>query len=200
MRSPLLMLKVGALVLGSTAFYTYVGQMVPQKEVHPPAEVKMSATMTTDDLVRVGKEIAEGKGLCLTCHTIGKTTGPFRFPDLGGIGGRAKTRIPGMDDVAYLAQSLYDPDGYIVEGFVKGMPAIDKPPIALTQQEILAVIAYLQSLGGTPTVTLETRLPQTGIGAGPPGPAPAVPAPAAEGSGAPAAPPPPGTQPGGASR
>jgi hypothetical protein len=36
------------------------------------------------------------------------------------------------------------------------MPAINKPPIGLTDEEILCVIAYLQSLGGTPTVTLQT--------------------------------------------
>ena len=32
------------------------------------------------------------------------------------------------------------------------------PPIALTDQEILTVIAYMQSLGGTPSVTMETTL------------------------------------------
>ena len=37
------------------------------------------------------------------------------------------------------------------------MPPINKPPIALTDQEILCVIAYLQTLGGTPTVTLQTK-------------------------------------------
>jgi hypothetical protein len=37
------------------------------------------------------------------------------------------------------------------------MPPINKPPIGLTDQEILCVIAYLQTLGGTPTVTLETK-------------------------------------------
>ena len=36
------------------------------------------------------------------------------------------------------------------------MPTINRPPIALTDQEILCVIAYLQSLGGTATVTLQT--------------------------------------------
>ncbi len=38
------------------------------------------------------------------------------------------------------------------------MPGINKPPISLTDQEILAVIAYLQSQGGTPTVTMATEL------------------------------------------
>ena len=43
-------------------------------------------------------------------------------------------------------------------GFNPGMPPISKPPIGLTDDEILAVIAYLQSLGGTTTVTMETKL------------------------------------------
>ncbi len=45
--------------------------------------------MTTADMVKVGREIMEGKGLCLTCHTIGKT-GALRFPDLEGIGARRR--------------------------------------------------------------------------------------------------------------
>jgi mono/diheme cytochrome c family protein len=132
-----------------------VGQLVPQKEVLPPEETVMRADMTTDEMVTIGRQIMEGKGLCTTCHTIGQT-GALRFPDLDGIGARAAERIPGLSDVEYLAQSLYEPDIYIVEGFNPGMPVINKPPIGLTDQEILSVIAYLQSLGGTPNVTLQT--------------------------------------------
>jgi mono/diheme cytochrome c family protein len=150
-----LIARIGALVLASTAFYTYVGQMVPQKVVLPPEETVLSTELTTADMVKVGREIVEGKGLCATCHTIGKS-GALRFPDLAGIGGRAKTRIPGMSDVDYLAQSMYEPNVFIVEGFNPGMPEINKPPIGLSDEEILTVIAYLQTLGGTPTVTLKT--------------------------------------------
>ena len=73
--------RIGVLVVATTAFYTYVGQMVPQSEVQPPQETILAADMTTDDMVEVGREIMEGKGLCLTCHTIGQT-GALRFPDL----------------------------------------------------------------------------------------------------------------------
>jgi hypothetical protein len=52
---------------------------------------------------------------------------------------------------------MYDPTAYVVPGFPPAMPPINKPPIGLTDQEILCVIAYLQSLGGTPTVTLQTK-------------------------------------------
>jgi mono/diheme cytochrome c family protein len=115
----------------------------------------MASNLTTADMVTVGRQIMEGKGLCTTCHTIGKS-GALRFPDLDGIGSRAASRVPGMSDIDYLAQSMYEPNAFIVDGFNPGMPVINKPPIGLTDQEILAVIAYLQSLGGTPSVTLET--------------------------------------------
>jgi hypothetical protein len=156
MRVPLI-LRIGALVLATTGFYTYVGQMVPQKEVFPPRESTIGPNMTTEDMERIGREIMEGKGMCLTCHTIGKTSGPFRFPDLAGVGARAKTRVPGLNDVEYLAQSMYEPTAFVVPGFPPAMPPINKPPIGLTDQEILCVMAYLQSLGGTPTVTLQTK-------------------------------------------
>ena len=147
--------RITALVIATTGFYTYVGQLVPQKEVLPPEETVLSTDMTTADMVTVGREVMEGKGLCLTCHTIGKT-GALRFPDLDGVAVRAQSRIPGLSDIDYFAQSMYEPDAYIVEGFNPGMPAINKPPVGLTDQEILCVIAYLQTLGGTATVTLQT--------------------------------------------
>jgi mono/diheme cytochrome c family protein len=150
-------LRIAVLAIATTGFYTYVGQLVPQKEVHPPAEVAISKDMAPEEMVKVGREIMDGKGLCFTCHTVGKS-GVLRFPDLDGIGSRAASRIPGLSDVEYLAQSMYDPDRYIVPGFNPGMPVISKPPIGLSDDEILAVIAYLQSLGGTPTVTMQTRI------------------------------------------
>jgi cytochrome c2 len=153
-----LIVRIGVLVLATTAFYTYVGQMVPQKEVQPPQETVLAANLTTADMVAVGRQIMEGKGLCTTCHTTGKT-GALRFPDLAGVAERANTRSKELgltSDVDYFAQSMYEPDAYIVPGFNPGMPVINKPPIGLTDQEILCVIAYLQSLGGTPSVTLQT--------------------------------------------
>jgi hypothetical protein len=149
-------IRIGALVLATTAFYGYVGQLVPQKEVLPPQETTLAGNMTTADMANVGRQIMEGKGFCLTCHTIGKT-GALRFPDLAGVDVRAKTRVPGLSDVEYFAQSMYEPTAYVVAGFPPAMPPINKPPIGLTDQEILCVIAYLQSLGGTPTVTLQTK-------------------------------------------
>ncbi|HEY1302586.1 MAG TPA: cytochrome c [Vicinamibacterales bacterium] len=187
-------IRVGALVLAATSFYTYVGQMVPQKEVMPPQETVIRADLTTADMVKVGREIMDGKGLCFTCHTIGKT-GALRFPDLDGVDVRAQSRVPGLSDIEYFAQSIYEPSKFIVPGFNPGMPVINKPPIGLTDQEILCVIAYLQTLGGKPTVTLQTSHHYY-TPAGAPGAAPA-PATASAPGGAPAAAPAAGAAPGG---
>ena len=94
--------RIGALVIATTGFYTYVGQMVPQKEVLPPQETAIKADLTTADMIKIGREIMEGKGFCLTCHTIGKT-GALRFPDLEGVDTRAQTRVPGLNDIEYFA-------------------------------------------------------------------------------------------------
>ena len=155
--------KIFALTVATTAFYTLVGQLVPQKEIQPPKETVFKKDMSPDELQKTGREIMEGKGLCFTCHTIGKK-GALRFPDLEGIGARAGSRVPGLSDVDYLAQSIYEPSSFIVPGFNPGMPVINKPPIGLTDQEILAVIAYLQSLGGKVTVTLDSKVWPLGAG------------------------------------
>jgi hypothetical protein len=96
-----------------------------------------------------------------------------------------------MSDVEYLAQSMYEPTAFVVQGFPPAMPPVNQPPIALNDQEILCVIAALQALGGTPTVTLKTTHKYFDGKAKPA-------APAAETPAAPAAPPTPAT--GGAAR
>lgn len=155
--------RIFVFVLVVLAFYSYVGQTVPQKVTYPPESTELGGDMTPAQLAAAGEEIVGGKGTCLTCHTIGDHSETLRFPDLGGIGAAAGDRVEGLTGPEYLAQSLYEPNEYIVEGFLAGMPAINRPPINLSDNEILAVIAYLQSLGGEPTVTLDTEFEwQTG--------------------------------------
>lgn len=163
-------IRLALLIVGTTAFYTYLGQLVPQKEVLPPQETVIAQDMTPEELAEIGHQIAESKGICLTCHTIGQS-GALRFPDLDGVGSRAEARVEGLAGVDYLAQSLYHPEAFIVPGFNPGMPVINKPPIGLTDEEIIAVVAWLQSMGGTPTVTLDTTF---GFPGAPGGGAPAA--------------------------
>ena len=157
-------IKLAIVVLGSTALYTYIGQLVPQKTVMPLQAVEIDSDATTEDLVQLGSEIFAGRGTCTLCHTTGKGDTPgLRYPDMDGIATRAATRVEGMGNLQYMARSIYFPDEYIVEGFNPGMPVINKPPIGLTDDEIVAVLAYLQSLGGTPDLTLEVTAEELGI-------------------------------------
>ena len=82
-------LRILALTVATTGFYTLVGQLVPQKEVQPPKETVLKKDMTPDELLKAGRDVMEGKGLCFTCHTVGKS-GALRFPDLAGIGGAGR--------------------------------------------------------------------------------------------------------------
>lgn len=150
-------LKISGFTIVVVLFYSYVGQMVPQQRTDPPETTELSADMTTEEIVQIGQEIVRGKGTCLTCHGMAGEEGG-RFPDLANIGAVAGERRDGYDDVEYLAESLYEPNAYVVEGYNPAMPQVNTPPIDLTDQEIKAVIAYLQSLGGTPTITMDTQL------------------------------------------
>lgn len=156
-------LQVVLLTVGLTGFYMMVGQAVPQKEVQAPEVIEIAEDISDDQMVEIGQGIFEGKGLCSTCHTIGKS-GALRFPDLDNIAVAAASRKPGMSATDYLAESLYEPNAFIVPGFSAGMAIINKPPISLTDPEILTVMAYLQTLGGEPTVTMETKFVYTGGG------------------------------------
>ena len=150
-------LQLALLTVLMTGFYMMVGQAVPQKEVQPPEVIEIAEDVSTEQMVAIGKTIYDGKGICYTCHA-----NTSRYPDLQGIATRAATRRPGYSALDYLAESLYEPGAYIVEGFNPGMPEADKPPIGLTEGEILSVIAYLQTLGGEATVTMDTKTAYTG--------------------------------------
>lgn len=161
MRSPV-GLNVVLVVAGTTLFYTYVGQLVPQKELQPPPKVEISQDMTPAQLAKIGDGIAHNKGLCLTCHTVGSKEATHRYPDLAGVAERAKTRVAGLSQLQYFAQTLCEPNAFIVPGFNPGMPTINKPPVGLNDDELHAVIAWLESQGGEPTITLKDKLPYCG--------------------------------------
>jgi mono/diheme cytochrome c family protein len=153
-----IVVKLAVLTVLATAFYMYVGQLVPQSEVHPPEVVEVAQDVTPEELAEIGRDVFYGRGMCTDCHTIGQT-GMLRFPDLANIAVTAGRRVPGMSALEYLGQSLYDPDAFIVPGFAGGMPAVDRPPVSLTPDEIRAVLAFLQTLGGEATITMETPIP-----------------------------------------
>lgn len=114
-------------------------------------------SLTTERMVELGREIVHGRGLCLNCHSIG-SVGGSQGPSLDGVGQRSRHRVQGLSDIEYLAQSLYEPQAFVVPGYPPVMTPAHQPPIGLDDLEIRMVIAYLQSLGGTPTIAPETKL------------------------------------------
>jgi putative heme-binding domain-containing protein len=51
-----------------------------------------------------------------------------------------------------MVESIVEPDTFIVEGYDKIMPRVYDPPIMLGREKILAVLTYLQTLGGEPDI------------------------------------------------
>jgi mono/diheme cytochrome c family protein len=139
-------LAVALTVIGTLAVYTALANMIPQIESDVPVELTLSADVSSEELVAAGEVVFNGAGGCTACHGLGT-----RAPDLLGVAGSAcASREPGKDCKTYLYEALTSPSVYVVDGFQPIMPDMSR---TLSQQQVWATIAFLQSQGGTVTVT-----------------------------------------------
>jgi putative heme-binding domain-containing protein len=102
-----------------------------------------------------GEKIFWGEGQCHTCHSIGTSGSATRGPNQEGLASRAeeKAKKRGLSSgLEYMVESILDPDKFVVEGYDKIMPKVYDPPIMLGREKILAVLTYLQTLGGVPDI------------------------------------------------
>lgn len=139
-------------------FFVWFANWIPQTRWEAPRTQEISAALTPAELAQVGQAIVRQRG-CLACHTLepgAGVKGGGRGPNLSGVATRRAQGVKGgpANLVEYLAQSLYEPGAYLVEGFANIMPPSTGAPANLTYEEAVAVIAYLQSLGRTPTVKI----------------------------------------------
>jgi mono/diheme cytochrome c family protein len=145
-------IRVVGFVLIILGLFTLVSLSIPQMASLPPIEEKfdIATVKTPTDMATIGQKIFFSKGQCALCHTIGPSESA-RCPDLKGIGSKLSRE--------FLYESLTNPQAYIyqdyrVEGMAKEYPAtmpyINKNPIGLSRNEILAVIAFLQQMSGEP--------------------------------------------------
>lgn len=118
-----------------TGFYAWFGYSIPQSAWEAPKKKVLSPTMTPRELAEAGREIFRKAG-CGVCHSV--TGEKLRGPDLSRIG--AERDVDTMVAILYSGTSV--------------MPPANKPPANLTDEEITAVVAYLQSLGGRPKVRI----------------------------------------------
>lgn len=155
-------LKVLVFNMVIIGFFLYVANSIPQQRKDPPKELELSAEMKPDEFVKVGQDIFYGKGTCALCHTIGSKG--ERCPNLEGVGARAETRFKednykgtAANAAEYLVESVMNPTIYVVEGYQPSMPPLGRQ---LNDLEIVAVVSFLESLGGEVTVTGHDRFPK----------------------------------------
>ena len=147
-------LKIFAVVLGSLGTFTLVANSIPQVQSEVPLELSFGADVSAEELMFSGEALYNGGGNCISCHGTG-TRAPNLLTDHAGtgvIGARCGNRVAGEDCKAYLYASLTDPNAFIVEGFD---PIMTDMRIQLSNEQIWALVAYLESLGGEVTVTGE---------------------------------------------
>jgi cytochrome c2 len=155
-------LKVFAFNVAIIGFFLYVGNSIPQLRQDPPQDLVLAADASAEDFVRAGQDIFYGKGTCALCHEIGKKG--ERCPDLADVGARAETRIKeegykgrATNGAEYLVESLHEPTIYVVEGYQPSMPPLGRQ---LSDLEMVAVVAFLESQGGEITVNGQTHFPK----------------------------------------
>ena len=171
-------LKVLLLALIVVGFYTTVAHIIPQLQSEVPEALALGASVTPEALVAAGEKIYNGAGGCTACHGLG-TRAPNLITDYtgqGAIGARCGTRKPNMDCKAYLYESLTAPAAFVVPGFDPIMPEMRKQ---LSEDQIWAAVAFLESQGGTVDVTADDiakTAPKTAAAGAAPAGAPAGPA------------------------
>lgn len=138
--------------LALIGFFTLYSNSIPQLETKAPEEIVISdKALSIEGIVKMGETIFSGKGNCYVCHKDANGRGP----NLRNVGALASNRKPDTISKDYLMESLVQPEVYVVEGYSPIMPEANRPPISLNQAELLAIVAYLQSLGGIVTVTAD---------------------------------------------
>jgi len=161
-------LKIVGVVLGVLSLYTLIANKIPQVQSEVPQALTLGANVTPEQLLAAGEKVFNGIGGCTTCHGLG-TRAPNLLTDekgTGPIGARCGKREPGKTCKQYLFESLDNPTAYVVAGYQPIMPVMTKQ---LSPEQVWAVIAFLESQGGTVDVTA-SDIPAPTPGASPGGP------------------------------
>lgn len=145
-------LRILGVVLGTLALYTLIANKIPQVQSEVPRALALGANVTPEQLVSAGDQLYHGGGGCTACHGLG-TRAPNLLTDekgQGPIGARCGKRESGKDCKAYLYESLTKPGAFVVPGYEPIMPDVGR---TLSPQQLWALVAFLESQGGTVDVS-----------------------------------------------
>src|SRR5258708_18400078 len=159
-------LRIIGVVLGTLALYTLIANKIREVQSEVPHALTLGANVTPEQLRSGGAQLYRAAGGGTACHGLG-TRAPNLLTDekgQGPIGARCGKREAGKDCKAYLHESLATPRAYVVSGYEPIMPEMGR---ILSPQQIWALVAFLESNGGTvdvaasdiPTSTTSTSSP-----------------------------------------
>ncbi|MBT6095282.1 MAG: c-type cytochrome [Rhodospirillaceae bacterium] len=159
--------------------YTLFANILPQVQSNPPEDDEpiVAGEMDMAGMLAWGEKLFSGKGTCTLCHNnLGRapdllemdlaTAFDERLKD-ASYAGEAKGQDGAEAIETYLRESMVDPSAYVVAGFgkkgsddkVSPMPDVSGAPISLSEPQINALIAFLQSRAG---VEATVSLPEAG--------------------------------------
>jgi len=160
-------LRIIGIVIGTLALYTLIANKIPQVQSEVPHALTLGANVTPEQLVTAGDQLYHGAGGCTACHGLG-TRAPNLLTDekgQGPIGARCGKREPGKDCKAYIHESLTNPRAFVVQGYEPIMPEMGR---TLSPQQLWALVAFLESNGGTVDVSASDIPASTTPAGGPP--------------------------------
>ena len=145
-------LKIIGVVVGTIGVFTLLANAIPQVQSEVPQDVSFGVDVSEDELTASGELLYGSAGGCTACHGLGT-----RAPNLltgngseGPIGARCSDRVPGESCKDYLYLAMVEPNVYLVDGYSPIMPDMRR---SLSNDQIWAIVAYLEAQGGEVTVT-----------------------------------------------
>jgi cytochrome c553 len=145
-------LKIIGVVVGTIGLFTLVANSIPQVQSEVPQDLSFGTDVTATELTASGELLFGSAGGCTACHGLGT-----RAPNLltgngseGPIGARCGDRVTGESCKEYLYRAMIEPNVFLVEGYSPIMPDMRR---SLSNDQIWALVAYLEAQGGEVTVT-----------------------------------------------
>ncbi|MES2049708.1 MAG: cytochrome c oxidase subunit II [Pseudomonadota bacterium] len=123
---------------------------VPNPDLTNPSLAKSDSGIA-EPLSIQGKSLYLAKG-CVACHSVDGSKGVG--PSWQGLYGKNESMADGTSalvDVSYLKNFIREPSARVVKGYAPIMPKIE-----LTENELAALVAYIQTL--TPTTTVANKV------------------------------------------